>query len=184
MKRLITTIALALLVVPATFAGEQSLLARVTVYWASGDAGSNHSQSTGRRLQTGDCSVDTRHIPYGSSVIFPDGTNSAAVDSGPSVRNREAARISGRTVYERNAIVIDRFFETKREALSWASRNPLFMTCGLSRRIHPRWHSYQNNLRCVHGAGDHSICVFEKSGFSDSIFPEISRPEKGVSLEA
>jgi hypothetical protein len=40
MKRLITTIALALLLVPATFAGEQLLLARVTVYWASGDAGS------------------------------------------------------------------------------------------------------------------------------------------------
>jgi len=128
MKRLITTIALALLVVPATFAGEQSLLARVTVYWASGDAGSIQSQSTGLRLQTGDCSVDTRHIPYGSRLIFPDGTNSAAVDSGPSVRNRKAARISGRTVYERNAIVIDRFFETKRQALSWVSRNPLFMT--------------------------------------------------------
>ena len=130
MKRLIATIALALLVVPATFAGEQqSLLARVTVYWASGDAGSNHHQcAIGRRLQTGDCSVDTRHIAYGSSVIFPDGTTSAAVDTGPAVRNRKAARISGRTVYERNAVVIDRFFETKREALSWASRNPLFMT--------------------------------------------------------
>jgi 3D (Asp-Asp-Asp) domain-containing protein len=128
MKRLITTIALALLLVPATFAGEQPLLARVTVYWASGAAGSNHNQSTGQRLQTGDCSVDTRHIPYGSRLIFPDGTTSAAVDSGPAVRNRKAARISGRTIYERNAVVIDRFFETKREALSWASRNPLFMT--------------------------------------------------------
>jgi len=128
MKRLITTIALALLVVAATFAGEQSFLARVTVYWASGDAGSNNNQSTGRRLQTGDCSVDTRHIPYGSRLIFPDGTTSAAVDTGPAVRNRRAARISGRTVYERNAAVIDRFFETKREALSWASRNSLFMT--------------------------------------------------------
>ncbi len=128
MKRLITTIALALLVVPGTFAGEQSFLARVTVYWGSGDAGSNHHQcATGRRLQTGDCSVDTRHIPYGSRLIFPDGTTSAAVDTGPAVRNRKAARISGRTVYERNAVVIDRFFETKREALSWASRNPLFM---------------------------------------------------------
>jgi hypothetical protein len=110
MKRLIITIALALLVVPVTFADEQPLLARVTVYRAArGDAGSNRSQSTGRRLQTGDCSVDTRHIAYGSSVIFPDGTNSAAVDSGPAVRNRKAARISGRTVYERNAVVIDRF---------------------------------------------------------------------------
>jgi 3D (Asp-Asp-Asp) domain-containing protein len=129
MKRLIATIALALLVVPATFAGEQSLLARVTVYWASsGGAGSNNSHSTGRRLQTGDCAVDTRHIAYGSSVIFPDGTTSAAVDTGPAVRNRKAARISGRTIYERNAVVIDRFFETKREALSWVSRNPLFMT--------------------------------------------------------
>src|ERR1700730_3848577 len=128
MKRLIITIALALLVVPVTFAGEQPLLARVTVYWARGDACSNRSQSTGRRLQTGDCSVDTRHIAYGSSVIFPDGTSSAAVDTGPAERNRKAARISGRTVYERNAIVIDRVFETKREALFWVSRNPLFMT--------------------------------------------------------
>ena len=67
MKRLITTIALALLLVPATFAGKQSLLARVTVYWASGDAGSNHNQSTGRRLQTGDCAVDTRHIAYAAA---------------------------------------------------------------------------------------------------------------------
>src|SRR5678815_4059936 len=127
MKGLITTIALALLLMPATFAAEQLLLARVTVYWASGDAGSNQSQSTGRRLQTGDCAVDTRHIAYGSSVIFPDGTTSAAVDSGPAVRNRKAARISGRTINERNALVIDQFFETKREALSWVSRNPLFM---------------------------------------------------------
>jgi hypothetical protein len=42
-----------------------------------------HNQSTGRQLQTGDCSVDTRHIPYGSRLIFPDGTTSAAVDSAP-----------------------------------------------------------------------------------------------------
>jgi hypothetical protein len=128
LKRLIATIALALLIVPATFAGEQSLLARVTVYWASRAAGCNRQCATGRRLQTGDCSVDTRRIPYGSRLIFPDGTTSAAVDTGPAVRNRKSARISGRTVYERNAVVIDRFFETKREALSWASRNPLFMT--------------------------------------------------------
>jgi 3D (Asp-Asp-Asp) domain-containing protein len=129
MNRLIAIIALALLVVPATFAGEQSLLVRVTVYWASGDAGCNHNKcATGRRLQTGDCAVDTRHIPYGSRLIFPDGATLTAVDTGPAVRNRKSARILGRTAYERNAVVIDRFFETKREALSWASRNPLFMT--------------------------------------------------------
>jgi 3D (Asp-Asp-Asp) domain-containing protein len=124
---IIATITAALLVVPATFAGEQSLLARVTVYWASGGAGCNHQCATGLRLQTGDCSVDTRHIPYGSRLIFPDGTTLTAVDTGPAVRNRKAARISGRTVCERNAVVIDQFFETKREALSWASRNPPFL---------------------------------------------------------
>jgi 3D (Asp-Asp-Asp) domain-containing protein len=129
MKWFIATIALALLVAPATFAREQTLLARVTVYWASGGAGSNpHQCASGLRLRTGGCAVDTRHIPYGSRLIFPDGTTLTAVDTGPAVRNRKAARISGRTVYERNAVVIDRFFETKREALSWASRNPLFMT--------------------------------------------------------
>jgi 3D (Asp-Asp-Asp) domain-containing protein len=138
MKRLIATIALALLVMPATFAGEQSMLARVTVYWANGGAGcNNHQCATGLRLQTGDCAVDTRHIPYGSSVIFPDGTTLTAVDTGPAVRNRKAARISGRTVYERNAVVVDRFFETKREALSWASRNPLFMTVRVVPRSSP-----------------------------------------------
>ena len=127
---IIATIAVALLAVPATtFAGEQSLLARVTVYWASGGAGCNHHQcASGGRLQTGDCAVDTRRIPYGSRVIFPDGTTSTAVDTGPAVRNRKAARISGRTGDERNAVVVDRFFETKREALSWTSRNPLFIT--------------------------------------------------------
>jgi 3D (Asp-Asp-Asp) domain-containing protein len=138
MKRLIATIALALLIMPGTFAGEQSLLARVTVYWASGGAGCSHHQcATGLRLQTGDCAVDTRHISYGSRVIFPDGTTLTAVDTGPAVRNRKAARISGRTVYERNAVVVDRFFETKREALSWANRNPLFMTVRVVPRSSP-----------------------------------------------
>jgi 3D (Asp-Asp-Asp) domain-containing protein len=133
MKRLITTIIVALLVVPATFASEQSLLARVTVYWASGGAGSDnsthhHQCASGVRLQTGGCAVDTRRIPYGSRVIFSDGITLTAVDTGTAVRNRKAARISGHTVYERNAVVIDRFFETKREALIWEHRNPPFMT--------------------------------------------------------
>lgn len=133
MKRFIIIIAIALLVAPAAFAREQSLLARVTVYWAKGGSGSdrdtrNHRCATGMRLQTGHCAVDPRKIPYGSRVVFSDGTALAAVDTGTAVKNRKAARKSGRTVYERNALVIDRFFETKRQALSWASRNPPFMT--------------------------------------------------------
>lgn len=112
---------------------EQSMLARVTVYWAKGGSGSDrytrqHKCATGIRLQTGHCAVDPNRIPYGSRVIFPDGTTLAAVDTGTAVKNRKAARKLGRTVYERNAIVIDRFFETKRQAVSWASRNPPFLT--------------------------------------------------------
>lgn len=117
---------------PSAFAREQSLLARVTVYWAGG-AGSDrytrqHRCATGLRLQHGHCAVDPRKIPYGSRVIFPDGTTLAAVDTGSAVRNRKAARLSGRTSYERGAIVVDRFFETRRQAMTWSNRNPQFMT--------------------------------------------------------
>lgn len=111
---------------------DKSLLARVTVYWASGGKGSDrytrkHKTATGTRLQTGHCAVDPRHIPYGSKVTLPDGSNLAAVDTGTAVKNRKAARKSGRTVEERNAIVVDKFFETKRQALAWAKTHPLFM---------------------------------------------------------
>ena len=52
---------------------------------------------------------------------------SLAVDSGPDVVNRKAARSCGRNKAERNAIVIDRFFDTKEKALAWAKANPDFM---------------------------------------------------------
>ena len=111
----------------------RSLLARVTVYWASGGRGSDrytrqHKCATGMRLRDGYCAVDPKQISYGSHVIFPDGTSLAAVDTGTAVRNRKAARLLGRTPLERNAVVVDRFFETKRQALAWASSHPPFMT--------------------------------------------------------
>lgn len=113
-------------------AADESLLARVTVYWASGGKGSDrytrkHKTATGTRLHTGHCAVDPRHIPYGSKVTLPDGSSLAAVDTGTAVKNRKAARQSGRTPQEREAIVVDRFFETKRQALAWAKTHPLFM---------------------------------------------------------
>jgi 3D (Asp-Asp-Asp) domain-containing protein len=117
---------------PIALSKEESLLARVTVYWASGGSGSdswtrNHIASSGARLRAGHCAVDPRRIPYGSHVILPDGAL-VAVDTGSAVRSRRAARLAGRSASERNAIVIDRFFETKRQALAWANRNPQFMT--------------------------------------------------------
>jgi 3D (Asp-Asp-Asp) domain-containing protein len=132
MKQVVIAIALVLLLTPEAFAREQALLARVTVYWARGGSGSDrftrqHKCATGMRLRQGHCAVDPRRIPYGSQVVFPDGTSLAAVDTGTAVINRKAARKAGRTSFERNAIVIDRFFETKRQALSWASTHAPFM---------------------------------------------------------
>lgn len=107
------------------------MLARVTVYWAGGKGSDRytrkHKTATGCRLQSGHCAVDPRHIPYGSQVVLADGTKLAAVDTGTAVKNRKAARKAGRTTQEKNAIVIDRFFETKRQALAWAKTHPMFM---------------------------------------------------------
>jgi 3D (Asp-Asp-Asp) domain-containing protein len=115
----------------------QSILARITVYWASGGAGSdadtrNHRCATGARLRNGHCAVDPRRIPFGSRILLPTGETLAAVDTGTAVRNRKAARLSGKTFLERNALVIDRFFETKRQALAWAESHPAFMAVKVS----------------------------------------------------
>src|SRR5438034_6613370 len=109
-----------------TFAGEHSVLARITVYW-HGEGSGEHASWNGTRLRDGHCAVDPRKIPYGSKVVFPDAA-CVAVDSGPDVVNRKAARSCGRTAAERNAIVIDRFFDTKQKALAWAKAHPQFMT--------------------------------------------------------
>src|SRR4051812_16873611 len=110
-----------------------SLLARVTVYWAHGGRGADrytrqHKSATGMRLHVGHCAVDPKRIPYGSRVVLPDGTALAAVDTGSAVRNRKAARRAGRNSDERNAVVIDKFFETKGQALAWANANPPFVS--------------------------------------------------------
>ena len=131
MKQSLIALLFLLLLVPSGFAREQSILARVTVYWASGGRGSDrwtrrHVCSTGARLAAGHCAVDPRRIPYGSRVTLPDATL-LAVDTGSAVVSRKAARRAGRTALERGALVIDRFFETKQQALGWASRNPYFM---------------------------------------------------------
>lgn len=117
-------------------ASEQTLLARITVYWNSSGSG-DRACWNGTRLHTGHCAVDPRKIPYGSQVLFPD-LSCVAVDTGPAVVSRRAARACGRTASEKNALVIDRFFETKRDALAWASTHPHFMTV----RILPREHKH------------------------------------------
>lgn len=107
----------------AVFARDESILARVTSYWA--DEGSKYA-STGRRLRPGHCAVDPKRIPYGSKVVFPDAV-CTAVDTGTAVISRKAARLCGRTASQLKAIVVDRFFETQREADRWSHAHSEFM---------------------------------------------------------
>jgi 3D (Asp-Asp-Asp) domain-containing protein len=125
MKWLITAVALGLLLVSPLFAGDHSALARVTVYWHGEGSGANGAWN-GAQLRDGHCAVDPKKIPYGSQVVFRD-ADCVAVDTGPDVVNRKAARLCGRSAAERKAIVIDRFFDTKQDALAWAKANPHFM---------------------------------------------------------
>jgi 3D (Asp-Asp-Asp) domain-containing protein len=125
--KLLYTITFLLSLASAALGREEAVLARVTGYWASGDGASGKYASTGRRLRAGHCAVDPKRIPYGSTVVFPDG-RCLAVDTGPDVVNRKAARVCGRTANQRNAIVVDRFFETRREAVAWSNAHPQFMT--------------------------------------------------------
>jgi len=110
---LLTTIGFAFLFAATAFASEQSLLARITVYWPG--EGQLRACSNGARLRAGHVAVD------------PDAA-CVAVDSGPAVVSRKAARAVGHTVSQRSAIVIDRFFESKEAALSWERSHPHFMT--------------------------------------------------------
>ncbi len=117
-----------LVLISPALAREEMVLARITGYWAHGKGGSGaYAASTGARLRVGHCAVDPKRIPYGSKVVFPDAT-CTAVDTGPAVASRKSARVCGRNAAQRNAIVIDRFFETKRDAVVWSNAHPQFIT--------------------------------------------------------
>ena len=125
MKRLIMTAGLVLSFACEQFATEQTALARVTVYWP-GEGSGKSAAWNGARLRDNHCAVDPKKIPYGSKISFGD-AECMAVDTGPGVVKRKAARSCGRTAAERNAIVIDRFLDTRQRALAWESAHPHFM---------------------------------------------------------
>lgn len=129
MKRLLFILMATFVACPSMLAREQSLLARITVYWAFGGE-PQHASFNGARLENGHCAVDPKKIPYGSKVVFPDAT-CVAMDSGPAVISRVAARKSGKTTEQREALVIDRYFETKRQAMAWVADHPHFMTVSI-----------------------------------------------------
>ncbi|HYT53612.1 MAG TPA: hypothetical protein VEQ38_02780, partial [Verrucomicrobiae bacterium] len=98
--KLFYTVIFLLSLASAAFARAESVLARVTSYWAG--EGPKYA-STGRRLHSGHCAVDPKRIPYGSKVVFPDRA-CTAVDTGPAVISRKAARLCGRTASQLKAI--------------------------------------------------------------------------------
>jgi hypothetical protein len=127
MKSLIAAIGFVFLFGCQPFTGERLTLARVTVYWRGEGSGGDYASWNGERLREPHCAVDPKKIPYGSKVVLPDAT-CVAVDTGPAVVNRKAARSCGQNAAECNAVVIDRFFNAKKKALAWAKANPHFMT--------------------------------------------------------
>jgi hypothetical protein len=112
------------LTIQTAYAAEQTTLARVTTYWR--EEGEFRAAWNGARLRNGHCAVDPKKIPYGSRIQLGD-EELIAVDTGPAVVSRKAARLSGRNAAERNAVVVDRYFETKSQALAWEKSHPHFM---------------------------------------------------------
>jgi hypothetical protein len=72
-------------------------------------------------LHDGHCAVDPNIIPYGSVVAIAGVGTFLAVDTGSAVVMRTAAREAGRTRAERNALVIDLFFESRAAGEAFAS---------------------------------------------------------------
>jgi 3D (Asp-Asp-Asp) domain-containing protein len=98
-------------------------LARVTAYWAAeGDYYTGQGiSSTGVRLHDGHCAVDPKIIPYGSIVEIAGVGRYLAVDTGSAVISRTAAREGGHTSEERNAIVVDLYFESRVDGEKFAA---------------------------------------------------------------
>src|SRR5438045_8426628 len=105
-------------------AAERPTLVGVTTYWR--EEGQSRAAWNGARLRNGHCAVDPKKIRYGSKILLGD-EELIAVDTGPAVVNRKAARLSGHNETERNAVVIDRYFEKKSQAVTWEKSHPHFM---------------------------------------------------------
>jgi len=112
------------LTIQTAYAADEPTFVRVTTYWR--EEGQLRAAWNGARLRNGHCAVDPKKIRYGSRILLED-EELIAVDTGPAVVSRKAARHSGHNEAERNAVVIDRFFETKSQAVAWEKSHPHFM---------------------------------------------------------
>jgi hypothetical protein len=105
-------------------------LARITAYWAAeGDYYTSLClASTGIHLHGGHCAVDPSIIPYGSVVEIPGFGQFLAVDTGSAVVSRTAAREAGHTSAEKNALVVDLFFESRIDGEKFAASGAKFIS--------------------------------------------------------
>jgi hypothetical protein len=103
-------------------------LGRVTAYWAAeGDHNTGRLISaTGVHLHGGHCAVDPRIIPYGSVVEIAGVGKFLAVDTGSAVVARKAAREAAHTSEERNALVVDLFFESRKAGKAFTANAPKY----------------------------------------------------------
>jgi 3D (Asp-Asp-Asp) domain-containing protein len=102
-------------------------LARITAYWPGEDHYTNRKlSSTGVRLRSGYCAVDSSIIPYGSIVTIPGVGSYVAVDTGAAVITRKAAKESGHNSQERNALVIDLYFASRKAGELFTREGPKF----------------------------------------------------------
>jgi 3D (Asp-Asp-Asp) domain-containing protein len=103
-------------------------LCRVTAYWASeGDYYTSRLISaTGVHLHDGQCAVDPSIIPYGSVVDVAGVGKFLAVDTGSAVVTRKATREDAHTTEERNALVIDLFFKSRKAGEAFAANTPKY----------------------------------------------------------
>lgn len=110
----------------------KTILARVTVYWAYGSGTDKWSakkqSSTGTKLECGKhAAVDPKVIPYGSKLEVQKNGREVlvkAVDTGSAVKARKASIAMAKNNHQRQAPVIDLFFENKSDALHYAKSNP------------------------------------------------------------
>jgi hypothetical protein len=68
-------------------------------------------------------------------VQIPGGKSYMAVDTGSAVISRQAAIGSAETAAQRNALVIDLFFENRRDAMNYAAQGPAFANISWSKPL-------------------------------------------------
>ena len=105
------------------YAAEQPTFARVTTYWR--EEGEFRAAWNGARLRMATAQSTRKNPLWQQDSTRGRGTYSR--DTGPAVVSRKAARRSGCNAAERNAVVVDRYFETKSQAVAWEKSHPHFM---------------------------------------------------------